>query len=100
GSSGHVCEIVVSPQRPASLIKSGKNTIDSKQLTEVLDEIVPVKERGRYLMGTFDDIVCLPDNDCHGVEENWAKVIIYRNGSTNSEHYATIQWHRHECRQN
>ena len=97
--SGNVCEIVLSPRKPSSLIKSGNYTIDSKELTAVLDEIVPTNERGKYLIGTFDDITCLPDNDCQGVQGKWEKVVIYRNGSTGSEHYATIQWQREECRQ-
>jgi len=97
GSSGYACEIVVSPRKPSSLIKSGNYTIDSKELTEVLDEIVPTNERGKYLIGTFDNITCLPDNDCQGVQGKWEKVVIYRNGSTGNEHYATIQWRREEC---
>jgi hypothetical protein len=99
GRSGHVCEIVLSPRKPPSLIKSGHYTIDSKQLSDVLDEIVPIDERGKYLIGTFDDITCLPDNDCGGVQGKWENVVIYRNGSTGNEHYATIQWRREECRQ-
>ena len=98
GSSGHVCVIVVSPRKPSSLIKSGKNTLDTKELTEVLDEIVPTNERGKFLIGTFDNITCLPENDCQGVQGKWEKVGIYRNGGTGNEHYATIQWHREECR--
>jgi hypothetical protein len=98
GSSGHVCEIVVNPRKPSSIIKSGNNSIDSKELTEVLDEIVPMNERGKYMIGTFDNITCLPDNDCQGVHGSWEKVVIYRNGGTRNEHYATIQWKREECR--
>ena len=98
GSSGHVCEVVVSPRKPSSLIKTGNYTIESKELTAVVDEIVPTNGRGKYLIGTFDDITCLPDNDCQGVQGKWEKVVIYRNGSTGKEHYATIQWHREECR--
>jgi hypothetical protein len=99
GGSGHVCEIVLSPRKPSSLIKSGNYTIESKELTEVLDELVPLNERGKYLIGTFDNITCLRANDCQGVQSKWENVVIYRNGSTGNEHYATIQWRREECRQ-
>jgi len=98
GSSGHVCEVVLSPRKPSSLIKSGKTTVDSKELTEVLDEIVPMSKRGKALGGEFEDITCLPNNDCEGVSSNWEKVVIYRNGGTGNEHYATVQWRREECR--
>ena len=46
GKSGHACEIVVGPnQSGAGLVKSRNVTIESQQLTEVLDEIVPAKEK-------------------------------------------------------
>jgi len=80
------------------LAQNRKNTLDTKELTEVLDEIVPTNERGKFLIGTFDNITCLPENDCQGVQGKWEKVGIYRNGGTGNEHYATIQWHREECR--
>jgi hypothetical protein len=64
----------------------------------VLDEIVPVKETGKMLLGEFVNTICLPTNDCYGAETNWDAVAIYRNGGTDDEHHATIQWHRDECR--
>jgi len=98
GKSGHACEIVVGPDQSGAMIRSRGVTIDSKQLTEVLDEIVPAQDRGRMRMGEFVNATCLPTNDCDGTETNWDAVAIYRNGSTDHEHYATIQWHRDECR--
>ena len=98
GRSGHACEIVVAPNRSGGLINSRSVTIDAKQLTEVLDEIVPAKERGAMRMGGFVNATCLPSNDCSGTESDWDAVSIYRNGGTDEEHYATIQWHRAECR--
>ena len=91
GASGHVCEIVVSPQR------LWNSTFKSRQLTEIIDGIVPEKERGQYLMGTFVNATCLPTLDCNGTEGTWSKVNIYRNGGTDQEHYARIQWRRDEC---
>jgi hypothetical protein len=49
-------------------------------------------------MGTFVNMTCLPSNDCNGTETNWDAVVIYRNGGTDDEHYATIEWNRDECR--
>ena len=99
GKSGRACQIVVGPNPSVSLIKSRNLTIDSNQLTEVLDEIVPVAERGKVRMGTFVNMTCLPSNDCQGTQTDWAKVAICRNGGTDDEHYATIQWNRDECSQ-
>jgi hypothetical protein len=98
GKSGHACEIVIGPNQSGEMIKSRGVTIDSRQLTDVLDEIVPIKERGEMRMGGFINARCLPTDDCAGIETNWDAVAIYRNGGSDDEHYATIQWHRHECR--
>jgi hypothetical protein len=92
GASGHICEIVVSPQR------LWNSTFDSKQLTEIVNEIVPESQRGKYLMGTFVNAVCFPTQDCNGTAGTWEKVNIFRNGGTDAEHYASIQWSRDECR--
>lgn len=94
GASGHVCEIVVSPQR------LWNSTFTSKQLTEIVDEIVPEHERGKYLMGTFVNAICFPTQDCGGTAGTWENVVIFRNGGTDSEHYARIQWRRDECHPN
>jgi hypothetical protein len=98
GKSGHACEIVVGPNQSGGLIKSRGVTIDSKQLTEVLNELVPAKERGKMRMRGFVNATCLPSNDYNGTETDWDAVSMYRNGGTGEEHYATIQWHRAECR--
>src|SRR6266576_4104625 len=45
GPSGHICNIVVSPER------LWNSTFESKQLTEIIDEVAPVNERGKLLMG-------------------------------------------------
>jgi hypothetical protein len=99
GKSGQACEIVVSPNQSGEPIKSRNTTINSQQLTEVLDEIVPVEERGKMRMGIFAHLTCWPSLDCEGTQTIWDTVEIYRNGGDNNEHYATIQWNRDECHQ-
>lgn len=92
GPSGHICKIVVSPER------LWNRTFESKQLTEIIDELSPVDERGKLLMGTFLDVVCLPTNDCFGTASSYERINIVRNGGTDAERYATIEWLRDECR--
>ncbi len=100
GKNGQLCELFISPQKPTTSIKSAHQTaktIDSKLLTEVIDELVPESERGRGISADIYNIVCLPSNDCGGSGSTWEKVSIYRNGAINDEHYATIQWHGAKC---
>ncbi len=95
GKNGHFCELLVSPQNPATAIKSADQTaktIDSNLLTKIIDELVPESERGRGLSGNMLNIRCLPADDCAGSGSTWEKVSIYRNGGACYEHYATIQW--------
>jgi len=91
GASGHVCEIVVSPQR------LWNSTLASTRTTEIIDELVPPSKRGKYVIGTFLDAVCFPTMDCGGSEQTWEKVDIVYNGSTGNEHYIRIHWRRGEC---
>jgi len=97
---GQACELFIRPQEPASLVKSAGQTaksIDSKLLTEVIDELVPVGERGRHIFDTFLNMRCLPTDDCAGTGSTWEKISIYRNGGSNEEHYATIQFLDKDC---
>jgi hypothetical protein len=91
GASGHVCEIVISPQR------LWNSTLASTRITEIIDELVPPSERGKYEIGTFLDAVCFPTMDCGGSAQTWEKVNIVYNGSTGNEHYIRIRWRRGEC---
>jgi hypothetical protein len=70
-----------------------------KEVNTVLDAIVPTNERGNYKMGTFLNIICLPDNDCAGVSEDYERLAITKIGSTNEYRYISILYHSAECRQ-
>jgi len=96
GESGETCEMVISPKMPG-LIKSRNSAIDEKLVREIVDEIVPASERGKQRASQFDDMTCLPENDCQGVTEVWENITIYRNSAQRGVAYATIQWNRAEC---
>ncbi len=70
-----------------------------EEVNTVLDEIAPKKERGNYIIGTFLNIICLPDNDCAGVSEAYEHLGIQKIGSTNEYRYVSISYHSAECRQ-
>ncbi|HEV2182519.1 MAG TPA: hypothetical protein VGR39_02455 [Candidatus Acidoferrales bacterium] len=96
GESGQTCEMVISPKVPG-LIKTRNSTIDEKLIEKIADELVPASERGKPGINEFDDITCLPEDDCQGATENWKDVRIYRNSGQRGVAYATIQWNRAEC---
>ena len=70
-----------------------------KEVNTVLDEIAPKSDRGNYKIGTFLDVICLPDNDCAGVSEDYERLAIMKIGSTNEYRYVSILYHSAECRQ-
>jgi hypothetical protein len=92
GASGHVCEIIVSPQR------LWNSTLDSVNVGDIVDELVPLSERGKRLTPVFVHAMCFPTMDCEGVLENWENVDVFRNGGTGNERYVRIRWQRDECR--
>ena len=76
----------------------GRRMTDN-EVNSVLDEIAPKDERGPYKIGTFLDVICLPDNDCDGVSEDYARLSITKIGSTNEYRYVSIIYHSAECKQ-
>ena len=90
---GHICrEHIESESR-------GRRMTD-KEVNTVLDEIAPRSERGNYKIGTFLNIVCLPDNDCAGVIEDYERLAITKIGNTNEyRRYVSILYHSAECKQ-
>jgi hypothetical protein len=97
GKSGNTCELVITPKQPAGLIKSVSDTIDYKLLNKIEEELVPARSRGKYRMGGFVNLVCLPRNDCVGTEEDWQNVVIYTNSGKDGANYDVIRWTRDEC---
>jgi hypothetical protein len=94
-----ICEMIVHPQRLTESLDSPiTRTIASSELTEIIDELVPVNQRGKRLMGTFLNLICLPLNNCGGTMDSYELVTILRNGGNNKERYATIRWKHLDCR--
>jgi len=99
GKDGGVCEMVIKPRPPVAPIKSNEARLKTKSLDEIIDELIPMSERGKHIISGFLNLRCLPADDCAGTEEVYEKVYIYRNGGVDAHRYATIQWKKETCRQ-
>ncbi len=66
--------------------------VPQEELQAALDRIVPLSDRGDYVMGTFLNIICLPKNDCGGVQWAYEKVSIYYNSGNGGMRYAHVTW--------
>ena len=94
---GVVCSMFIAP---LSETTNGKpSLLKSQPLDDVIDELVPKDQRGKYLMGTFLHITCLPKNDCYGTEEDYQRVLIHKHGSVDEHPYASISWKGRACAQ-
>src|SRR5689334_21013124 len=74
-SDGNICkEHIQSENR-------GKRLTD-EEANGVLEDIAPKSSRGAYKIGTFLNVICLPDNDSAGVSEDYQRLAIVKIGST------------------
>jgi len=94
---GDACSMFIAPL--AETTNGKQSLLLSEPLDEVIDELVPKDQRGKYLMGTFLNIICLPNNDCSGTEEDYQRVLIHKHGNTDAHPYASISWKGRACAQ-
>jgi hypothetical protein len=91
-STGQVTELLIASQL-TDLIKSKSRGLSHETLKEVIDELIPISERGRGLFRGFLNIGCMPQNDCYGSYNDYEKVIIYYNAGQHGDvNYAVIRW--------
>jgi hypothetical protein len=89
-----IAELMISP-RTTAFIKSRGTTLSKASVNAIIDELVPVSERGKYIVGEFTNSDCLPENDCAGASESYQNVTIYYNaGPKGRVTYAIVQWKR------
>jgi hypothetical protein len=98
GPSGETCFLTIEPINSVGTSVTPKSPIiEEKLLQEIDEELVAKNERGEYIIGTFLNIVCLPDNNCAGAQEDWGQLVIYRNDGPKGTRYEQIRWKRAEC---
>ncbi len=91
-SSGEVTELLIAPQL-TGLVKSKSRGLSRETLNELIDELIPMSERGRGLFGGGVILGCAPQNDCYGSYMEYERVMIYFNaGQAREANYAVIQW--------
>jgi hypothetical protein len=82
--TGAITEVLISPRIPdVSLSKTlGVKAIDNVVMKQIVDELVPMSKRGKFLMGGFLNLFCPPQDDCMGTaKEDYERLSIYYHAS-------------------
>ncbi len=90
--SGKAASLKILPENSQLLDIRTDPVVKQEELKSVLDKIVPPDEKGKYVCGTFLNVICLPTNDCAGVRWDYEKVSIYYNSGTGGTRYAILTW--------
>ena len=91
-STGQITELLISRQTPYYIKSMGK-TLSQDILKEIIEELVPSAGRGKFLISTFENIHCLPLDDCVGTSESYERLTIYYNsGKDGGVNYAVVRW--------
>lgn len=103
GSSGQPCVMLLRPEQALHPLNNRTNMVgDYKEAKQMLSEIVPDEERGKFVSSAALHLACgsdqPPDLDCGGAEDRYEKVIIHHSGGRDTEHFATVVWTRDECK--
>jgi|SRR5580704_3376936 hypothetical protein len=81
GPNGRISEMLIAPIRGDSLVPSRSVTFPQELALRILDEVVPKRKRGKFIIGGFANIICLPQNDCAGSYDNYENVTISYNSA-------------------
>jgi len=96
--NGEVCVMVITPQLlSTSMDHPSTEIMKSKDLTGVIDELVPESKRGKPIISGFFNAACPPLNNCGGTTASYEHLSIFRNGGMDKERYAIIRWTRTAC---
>jgi hypothetical protein len=106
-SQASVCGLRISPiaQSGYLLAKDDGETIGYEVLTKVVDELVPLNQRGKFVRGGVLNSNCLDlgvaNQTCEGNGDafSYENVTIFyaRSDTKNKKRYAEVRWNQSEC---
>jgi hypothetical protein len=95
GPNGRIAELLIIPEAPGYIKSSTARKPMARDLVRVLiDELLPTSVRGKFVIAAFDNVTCLPTNDCAGSSERYEHANIYYNGGDAGIHYAVVTFRK------
>jgi hypothetical protein len=90
-----VTELMIAPRTDgtAGIVKSRGDGLSRDFVNAIIDELVPLAVRGKYVVAGFVNMACLPANDCNGSTRTYERVTIYYNAAPEGRvFYAVVKW--------
>jgi hypothetical protein len=100
---GDICSMLIFPEtRAESLLVGGaEETLDEGVLNEIIDELVPSEQRGKFERGFVENTFCISDCGCtgNGNLSEYERVYIFlaRSKVKTEKRYAEIRWKTVAC---
>ncbi len=94
---GATCSILIDRRGRDGGTPTSAETVSDADANRVLDDLAPVASRGKYIMGTLLDIICLPDNNCFGSSQEYENLAITWIGNKDHFRYVYLAYKRKNC---
>jgi hypothetical protein len=94
-AGGVVTELIVAPRtNGAEIVRRRGDGLSREAVDAVINELAPIAVRGKYVIGEFIDMDCIPADDCYGTRLNYERLDIYYNSAPKGRvYYAVVTWH-------
>ena len=94
---GATCSVLIDRRGRSGGAPSSAETLSQADANRILDDLAPRNSRGKYIMGTFLDMVCMPDNNCFGSSAEYENLTITWIGNTDHYRYVYLNYKGNNC---
>lgn len=94
---GDTCGVLIDRRSRRGHTPSSAETLSDADANRILDDLAPTTSRGKYIIGTFLDIYCMPDNDCFGSSQEYENLTITWIGNKDHYRYVYISYKQNDC---
>ena len=94
---GATCSVLIDRRGKSGATPSSTETLSDADANRLLDDLAPTSSRGKYIIGTFLDITCMPDNNCFGSSAEYENLTITWIGNKDHYRYVYLNYKRNNC---
>ena len=94
---GATCSVLIDRRGRSGNTPSSTETLSDAVANRVLDDVAPMNSRGKYIIGTFLDVICMPDDNCFGSSQEYENLTITWIGNKDHYRYVYVNYKRTNC---